>query len=558
MTATAVRTPGPGSADRTRAHSHDDVPAGDALAGTGTLIRFILRRERLKLTVWLLGPTLLLANFLQMVSGMTETEEQRQDIARFMEGAVGAVFGPGYGRDDITTERYVTGVYALFFFVIAALMSMLLVARHTRVEEQSGRAELVRSNVVGRHASLTAVLVVAVGANAALASLLAGTLAANGHALGAGLLFGAGVGAVGLVFAAITALTVQVTEYSRAATGMAGAVLGAAWVVRAVGDMLVDHGSLLSWFSPLAWSNQTRPYVDGRWWPLLLSVGLALAVTAVGYALSARRDVGAGLASARQGRPGAAPWLRSPLAAAFRLQRTSLMWWTGALAAFGFLFGGVADQVADPADMSEDRIEMFGGSLDTVVDGYLGVIALLTAALAGIMVVLGVQAVRSEETGGRAEPVLATATSRWAWFGSYLAVLSAGLVALLLVVGLATGIGAAASAGDASYVGDVTVAHLAHAPGVLVLLGLASVLYGVVPRAIGAIWAVLGYGLYVGLFGTITDHPQWARNVVPMDHTGQPPLDDISWPAAIILLVIAAGLMAAGLLGFRRRDLETT
>ena len=549
MTATTVR-------ESTRAPA-DHAP-GNVLAGTGTLIRFILRRERIKLPAWLLGMTVLLFYLATVVSGLAETDEGREDLGRFMEGAVGAVFGPGYGRDDITPERYITGVYGLFFFVLAALMSMLLVSRHTRVEEQNGRAELIRSNVVGRHAQLTAVLIVTVGANASLALMLGGTMTANDFDGGKGLLFGASVGAVGLVFAGVTALTVQVTEYSRAATGIAGAALGAAWAVRAAGDMIRDYGSPLSWFSPLAWSNQTRPYVDGRWWPLLLSVGLAVAAAAVGYALSARRDVGAGLVAARPGEPVAAPWLRSPLAVAFRLQRASLLWWTVALAVFGFMFGGLGDQIADPEDISQDRIEMFGGSVDTLLDGYLAVITLFTAVLAGIMVVLGVQAVRSEETKGRAEPVLATATSRWAWFGSYLAVISLGLVGLLLVAGFATGTGAAVSAGDGSYLWDVTVAHLAHAPGVLVLLGIAALLFGVLPRAIGVTWAVLGYGLFTGLFGAITDHPQWLRNLLPMEHTGQPPLDTISWSATMILLVVAAGLMAAGLAGFRRRDLETT
>jgi ABC-2 type transport system permease protein len=321
--------------------------------------------------------------------------------------------------------------------------------------------------------------------------------------------------------------------------------------------MISDYGSPLSWFSPLAWSHQTRPYVDGRWWPLLLSVGLAAAVAAVGYVLSARRDVGAGLVAASTGEPVAAPWLRSPLAVAFRLQRASLIWWTVALALFGFIYGGLGDQIADPEDMSGDRLELFGGSVDTLLDGYLGVITLFTAALAGIMLVLGVQAVRWEETRGRAEPVLATATGHRAWFGSYLAVMSIGLVGLLLVAGFATGTGAAIMVGDGSYIWDVTVAHLAHAPGVLVLLGIAALLFGVLPRAIGATWVVLGSSLFVGLFGAIMDLPQWTHNLSPMDHTGQPPLDDISWWAAMILLVIAAGLAAAGLAGFRRRDLET-
>ncbi|MFF5263760.1 hypothetical protein ACFY4C_32935 [Actinomadura viridis] len=232
MTATAVREPSRTPAGRS---------PGRVLAGTGILTRLILRRERIKLPAWSLGITLLLLYFATVVSEATKTEEQLQDVRRFTEGTIGALFGPGYGRDDITAERYLAGVYGVFFFVLAALMSLLLVSRHTRGDEQNGRAELIRSTVVGRHAQLTAVLIVAVGANAALALLLAGAMAANGYDGAQGLLFGASVGAVGLVFAGITALTVQVTENSRSATGIAGAALGVAWVVRAVGDMTSDR-----------------------------------------------------------------------------------------------------------------------------------------------------------------------------------------------------------------------------------------------------------------------------------------------------------------------------
>lgn len=530
---------------------------GAALDGTGTLIRFILRRERVGLPAWLLGLTALLALFLRALSELTATEEQRQDLYRIMSGSVGAIFGPSYGRDDITAERYVVGVYGLFFFVLAALMSMLLVARHTRAEEQSGRAELIRSGVVGRHASLTAALIVAAGANVLLALLLASTLTAYGHDGSDGLLFGASVGAIGLVFAGITAITAQITEYSRTAVGMAGAVLGAAWAVRAAGDMIRDYGSPLSWLSPLAWANQTRPYVDGRWWPLLLSLGLAAVAVAVGYSLSARRDLGAGLVAARPGAPAAAPWLRSPLAVVFRLQRSSLMWWTVALAASGLLVGGLGDQIADPVGMSERRIEIFGGSVDALLDGYLGMMALFLTVISGIMLVLGLQAVRGEEVEGRADPVLATAISRWAWLGSYLAVLSLSVVGLLLATGVATGLGTVLAGEDVSYVWDMALAFLGHAPGVLVILGVAAMLYGVFPRAIGVTWVLIGYSLFVALFGTVMDLPGWAMNLSPMEHTGRPPLDGTSWSGTAILLAIAVGLMVAGLAAFRRRDLET-
>ena len=185
MTATAVR-------ESTR------VPAGRSpgtvLAGTWTLVRLILRRDRIKLPAWLLGITVLLFYFATVLQEVARSDQQREDMKRFMEGAVGGLFGPGYGRDAITPELYTVGVYGQWFFVLAALMSLLLVWRHTRLDEQQGRAALIRANVVGRHAQLTAVLVVAVAANVLLALMLGGAMAAKGYDVGEGLLFGAGYG----------------------------------------------------------------------------------------------------------------------------------------------------------------------------------------------------------------------------------------------------------------------------------------------------------------------------------------------------------------------------
>jgi ABC-2 type transport system permease protein len=208
-------------------------------------------------------------------------------------------------------------------------------------------------------------------------------------------------------------------------------------------------------------------------------------------------------------------------------------------------------------NMGPEMIDVLGGDPARLLDGYLSVIALWTVLLAGVMAILGVQSVRSEETKGRAEPVLATAISRWAWFGGHLAVLALGVVGLLLVVGLATGIGAAVSVGDGGYVWEVTLAHLAHTPSVLVLLGIAALLFGVAPRAIGVTWAVLGYAMIIAFFGPLMDLPQWMYNVSPLEHIGRAPLDPLTWPPVLIIAAIAAGLAGLGLAAFRRRDLET-
>ncbi len=110
------------------------------------------------------------------------------------------------------------------------LMTVLQVVRHTRAEEEEGRAELVRAGVVGRDAALAATMLVS-GAAALLVG--AGQAVATAGAqvpVGDALLYGASVAALGLVFAAIALCTAQVFTHARAASGSALAVFGVAYV----------------------------------------------------------------------------------------------------------------------------------------------------------------------------------------------------------------------------------------------------------------------------------------------------------------------------------------
>src|SRR5690606_25038713 len=98
-----------------------------------------------------------------------------------------------------------------FMVIMVGIMSVLMVARHTRTEEETGRAELVRAAVVGRHAHLAAALLLTVAVNIALALLLTltlGGLGLHGVTWGGSLLYGAAHAAVGITFAGAAAVTV--------------------------------------------------------------------------------------------------------------------------------------------------------------------------------------------------------------------------------------------------------------------------------------------------------------------------------------------------------------
>lgn len=533
--------------------------AAGTFSGTWGVVRFDLRRDRIKLPAWVLGITLLGVYYANALPALFGTEEGLRSAKGFLEGPIGAIFGgPGYGAEELTLERFLVGEYGLYFMIAAALMSILLVSRHTRVEEQTGRSELVLAAPVGRNAPLTAALILAVVANAGVSVLLPVAMIGNGYAPAGSFLFGIGVGAVGLAFAGVAAITTQVTEYSRAASGLAGAALGVAFLIRAAGDTIGDHGSLLSWFSPLAWSQQTRPFVDGRWWPLLLSVAFIAATGWVGYVLARRRDYGAGLVQAKPGSPRAAAYLNSPLMLAFRLHRGAIRGWGAALLIAGFAYGVITKPVVDGlADLSGDMLSIFGGA-GNLVDGYLAAMAVYDAILVGVFVVLAMQSVRSEEVAGRVEPVLATATGRWTWLGSNLIVIAVATAGLMIVSGLGMAIGAAIGTGEIEYLWLVTLGHIVYVPGLFLFLAVAAVLFGTLPRAIPVTWVLVFYGLLIGFFAPLLNIPQWAMDLSPLDHISRIPGAGLAWLPILILSVLAAGMAVLGLAAFRRRDLTAT
>ena len=68
-----------------------------------------------------------------------------------------ALYGNVYGDSLGATGIWKAGM----FHVLIAVAVILTVIRHTRADEETGRAELIDSTAVGRYASLTAALLLA-------------------------------------------------------------------------------------------------------------------------------------------------------------------------------------------------------------------------------------------------------------------------------------------------------------------------------------------------------------------------------------------------------------
>ncbi|MFG2174019.1 ABC transporter permease [Streptomyces niveus] len=550
---TAVTAP---AAGRTSA---PDRTGSGAFAGTGTLIRFGLRRDRVRIPVWILALSLgTLATAGEFTTLYSTAKERATAVSSMDSPAALAMTGPRHYLDDYNIGAMMGHQLLGFMAVLVGLMSVLIVTRHTRNEEETGRAELVRSTVVGHHAHLASALAVATVANLALAALLTLSVLSTGvEGIGTGeaLLYGLAHAAVGLVFAGVAAVTVQITAHTRGASGMALAVIGVAYVLRASGDVGNDA---LSWLSPIGWAQRTYVFVDNRWWPLLLCVALAALTAAAGFVLSTRRDVGAGLRSARLGRRTASAALTRPIGFALRLHRATLLGFAAGLFVMGVMYGSILGEAADmmkDIEQVQEALAKIGGA--SVAESFASMVMVVVAVVAAVYVVMATLRPRAEESAGRAEPLLATGLSRDRWVGSHVAVALAGGTALLLVAGLGFGLAGAASVGDGGLVLRLVGAALAYAPGLWVTVGVAVALFGWYPRAGAAAWIVPVYAFLVGYLGSILQFPDWMNNLSPFGHVPKLPAADMSWTPLLVLTAVAAGLIWLGLAGFRRRDLET-
>lgn len=547
--AEATRTPS-GTVDRT---------FGSTLTGTWRLVRFMLRRDRVRLSVWVLVVTVLYVAQLGEYSVLADDPDGLEARAVLMRTpAMISMAGPGYGLDDYTVGAALANELVLWIVLTLATMSILQVVRHTRAEEESGRSELVRAGAVGRHAPSVAALLTVLFANVLIAALTGAVLVSGGLDATDSFAMTAGIGLSALVFGAAALVAAQVTEHARGASGLGFAVLGAAFVLRAVGDIQEEHGSVLSWLSPIGWAQQTRTFVDLRWWPLGLSVAAIVLLLLLAAFLASRRDFGGGLVATRGGRADALPGLDGPFALAWTQQRSALLWTSLGLGAMWLATGGVLAAIPDMMDTLGDNpiYATLLGEGD-IMKAFIGIIGLYAAfGGAGYAIAMSLR-VKAEEEAGRAEYLLATPVSRARWLGAYLAVAGIGTVIVTMSGVLAIWMGAVAAGVADPALGGFVELGLAYLPALAALVGLAAALYAWVPRATPVLWALFGYMFVVGLFAELLGLPDWARGISPFWWVPNTLVQDVELADVVGLCAAAVVLFAAAFAGFRRRDVPT-
>lgn len=524
-----------------------------ALVGSRPLGRLQLRRDRLWWPVWVVVIVVMQTATVGSYATLYPTAADRAALGTTMAGnpSLLALYGPAF---DLSNPGGFSAwrVYG-YTCLLGGLAALLGVIRHTRGEEESQRMELLRSGVLGRHSSLAAALATVAVWSVVSGALVAAGMAAQGLPLRGSLVMGLGLTLAMTTFAAVGAVAAQLVEHARTARGIAGAALGAAYLLRAIGDSSHEL-SYLSWFSPIGWAQQSRPYAGERPLVLLLPLVATAALVVVAVGLEGRRDLEAAPFASRLGPPRGG--MRSVYGLVSRLERGSLIGWVVGVAvaglALGAIAGGVLDLVAQTPAAAEILRHM--GGAGAMVDTYFAALVPLIAAVGALLGVSAVGRLAAEEGDHRVELVLATATTRRRLLAAHLLWAFGGAVVLMLVAGAALALGAAAS-GEARGLLALTGACLAQVPAMWVVIGVGAVGVTLGPRYAVAGWVADGFCLFIAWIAPLLGLPGAVLAISPFHHLPHLPGGSMHWAPLVVLTLVGLALAGASLVAYRRRDL---
>ena len=525
---------------------------------SGKLVSLILRRDRLRIAVWLIAIVALTLIIALAYPELASTDHERAIMAETMKNpAITAMFGPGYGLEDYHYGAMMGHQMLLFTALGVAIMSILLFVRHTRGDEESGRIEMIRSLPAGRLSNLTAATFVMFVVNILLALLVGLGLAAlgiEGIDFSGSMLYGAVLGVTGIFFTAVTALFAQLSESSRGAGGLSFASLGIFYLVRAIGDVGTEK---LSWLSPLGWVLRAEVYVNNYWWPVIMTAAAAVLVMVFALYLNSVRDLGAGIIPSKPGRKNASPFLKNIFGLALRLQRTSIIAWSIGMLILGASYGSVLGDIEGYLESMELLREMLPLMVGfSLTEQFLTMLMAVMAMICAVPVILTIFRLRAEEKNRRTEQLFAKSLSRTNMLGSYLLIsfILSFLTMFLSAVGLWSA--GAAFLEEPLLFSTVFKAAMVYLPALWLMMALAVFFTGCMPNLTIIPWLYLGYSFLVVYMGALMQFPEWMAKLSPFGNTPQLPVEEMSYAPVAVITVLAIILIFIGFIGYNKRDIE--
>jgi ABC-2 type transport system permease protein len=455
--------------------------------------------------------------------------------------------------------------------LVASVWGLLAATKALRGEESGGRWEpFLVGQTTPRRAAANVLAGLGAGVLAmyvmtALLTVLVGTRPNVAIGLGGSTLFAVAVVAGAAMFAAVGAAASEVMPTRSRAAGLSGAVFGAAFMLRALGDS-TSSAHWLVYASPLGWVEQLHPLTGAQPLWLLPITGL-IAACAAATVLLADRDLGASVLADSDTAPPRTAMLGSPILFALRMSRAAIASWLAATVAAGLLYGSLAKSTGQ-AFASSGSLRTFTGNLTRVAPRQLqlagtrvfaGIVFLILMTLIMAYVASAMGRVREDEAEGYLDNLVVRRISRQRWLTGRAGLTLAAVLTAAGVLGGVSFWAAAATQHAGLTVRELLLAGVNSAAPAALLLGVGVLALGFVPRLTSVVcWGLLAWAFLLDMLGSAVKVNHWVMDTSLLYHLALAPAVSPDW--RIVGTYLALGCAAALLGGWRftQRDLQSS
>lgn len=526
-----------------------------SITGFNLLTRFVLKKEWKVLLLWALG--CLMFVFVGVFAFVTiyPSATDRTAMAVAMSNpAMEALFGKLIGGDNYTIGAMYSHTMTILTLSLFSVASILMMIRNTRAEEEHGMMELIQSFPIGRLAHSTSASLLLIGYNISLALLTGLLLLLMGDSsmdLNGSFLTGAMYGAIGLFFGSLALLAAQLSSNSRSATMTCFSLLGAAYIIRIIGDTGQEYLNVLS---PLGLLYKSEPFVSNYWWPVGIVLLVTFVILGLAFYFQTKRDLGAGLLPDKTGKHLASSFLKQPIGFVFRLIKTALIAWTIGLVLLGITYGSVMGDVESLLAGNELIEQVISSDASqSIVTQFISIIMGVLAIAAVIPSIQVIVRLSSEEKHGRLQHLLVGTKSRSQILLTFIEV---SLISLVMIQGVqiaAFGVTASLSQNILSF-REIFESGLVYLPAMAVMLSVAICLFGWFPKKLSLTWIVLGYCFFILYFSNLFDMPEWIKGLSPFYHIPERLDGEYNLTVLLYLTLVSVALSLVGIIGFKNRD----
>jgi ABC-2 type transport system permease protein len=520
-----------------------------------SLLGLLARRYAAWTTTWLFIVGILVVVTLPSYASTYPDEAARRVAVELAQNNAATTLLYGRLPDPGSPGQLFVWEIGTFVTLLVAVLGVLMTVRLTRVAEQAGTIEIVRSAGLGRLAPLTATFVVAV------VGAILGLVSAAGVGFRAGqvdgvdwtgsLAFGSVVALTFLLMALITARHPRPTRSHRLGS-QGGRRTGPGRRLRPTSRGRNSASPLAPVDHPLGLRATVEPFTSNSPVPLAVSSVVVILLAVVATALERSRELGGSILRVSTTRVRRVR-VSSPLGLAWRLRRATTVWWVAGIALGGALFTAMGSSVVETARQGQLsggflEAQLAGGDPVSASFGYTGTVVAIVVVASGILSTL--EAV-TEERRGPGEYLRATGTSPARVLAGHLGVALIGsalalgsTAALIAIVAPQT----VSGPGVSGVSGEAFQQVIGQWSGVLVLMGPAILLAGWSPRLAWLGWIPYAAGVVLALLGTLLGLPQALIDLGPFD-----PAHGVLTP--LIRLTVFAITVGVGLWAVGRRDL---